>query len=72
LHIFPGDSGSAIFNEKGQIIGVISVCAMQTEHFDDKEKTVWSFGLAGALPLAFGPKQLLGAQTWKPGEVTIE
>ena len=72
MNIFPGDSGSAIFNDKGQVVGVISVCAIQTQHFDDKEKTVWTFGLAGALPLAFTPKALLGAQTWKPGDPNVQ
>jgi hypothetical protein len=63
LNGYHGDSGAALFNEKGEILGVLSFIDMQT---NDKDNT--SIKFMGAFAIGFTAEQLLGASDWKPEE----
>lgn len=52
-----GDSGAGVFNDKGQVIGVVSYRSTN----DDKDK----FSLVGTFPLHFTPDQLADAKAFE-------
>lgn len=58
LNVFEGDSGSAILNDRGEIVGVLSFQVPAPEGDQGK--------MAGAFSLAFTPKQLAEALKFVP------
>lgn len=55
INVWFGDSGSALFNEKDHIIGVLSVISNESEIIQSK---IGSFKLAGSRPFDFTEKEL--------------
>jgi hypothetical protein len=65
LNGFFGDSGAAVFNAKGEIVGIISVLLAQTTK-DDKDKV--SIKFMSGLCFRFTEAQLLASASWKSGD----
>jgi V8-like Glu-specific endopeptidase len=61
MNAWHGDSGAAIFNEKGQISGVVSIITSQSEK---EEPGVNGMKLTAGLGLAFSSKQLSDAASF--------
>lgn len=60
---FFGDSGSAVFDENGRIIGIISSLYEEEENSPEKER----FRVMEGWPLRFSADQLQRARTWPKG-----
>jgi len=60
---FFGDSGAAVFDESGNIIGVISLLHIENKN---DESSSPEFRLFGGFPLSFTPGQLAEARNFVP------
>lgn len=67
LNGFQGDSGSALFNESGDITGVLSVAFVQVADQKGPEYAGWTFKVMGGFVLTFTKKQLELSVAWQPG-----
>jgi hypothetical protein len=65
LNGFRGDSGAAVFDKKGEIVGVVSTLVVQ---FQPYEKENVQMKLMGGLIFQFTPEQLLATASWKNGD----
>jgi hypothetical protein len=63
---YSGDSGSGIFNQTGQVVGVLSVALVESHQSSSNKE--WTFKMMGAFSLAFTDAQLFQATGWKPGD----
>jgi len=65
---FPGDSGSALFNEEGKVCGIVSLVTLQATGYDEEGKSQVQFKLMGARQLNFTKEQKAAAASWKAGD----
>jgi hypothetical protein len=64
LNGWEGDSGSGIFNEKGELVGVVSVMAIQHLGSEDSKKSSVFMKFMGSWGLKFTEKQIEDAKSF--------